>query len=338
MTRRIPDADLLQSELPSFPAAVGPEAKEQDVAQTLFYCDVVAGLRKRPKSIPCKYFYDDRGSQLFETICRTPEYYLTRTEIEVLTLHGSEIARVLGRDTHLIEFGSGSSSKVRLLLDLAPALASYIAVDISYGYLTRAAATLAKSYPHLRIVPLCADFTKPFVLPTSVRDGRRVGFFPGSTIGNFPPDEARLFLHQAATLLGDNGGLIVGVDLKKDPIILEAAYNDTAGVTAAFNLNLLRRINRELQGTFDLRNFAHRAIYNAKAGRIEMYIDSTTRQGVRLGDHGFTLEAGEPIHTENSYKYTVEEFQVLARSAGFVPVEAWTDHRKLFSVHYLRTA
>ncbi len=337
MTRRFSDADV-QPDLATFFGAMGLEAREQDVAQTMFYCDVVAGLRKRPKSIPCKYFYDERGSQLFETICRTPEYYLTRTEIEILTIHGAEIASLLTRDTHLIEFGSGSSSKVRILLDLAPALASYIAVDISLGYLSRATATLAKSYPHLRIMPLCADFTKPFVLPKSAREGRRVGFFPGSTIGNFAPEEARLFLHQAAAMLGENGGLIVGVDLKKDPIILEAAYNDTGGVTAAFNLNLLRRINRELQGNFDLRTFSHRAVYNAEAGRIEMYLDSARRQGVCVGDNAFSFDAGEAIHTENSYKYGVEEFQVLARSAGFVPVHAWTDRRKLFGVHYLRTA
>jgi L-histidine N-alpha-methyltransferase len=330
-------SEQIDRALPAAPGgfARAPLESYDEAARTLFYMDVVAGLEARPKSIPCKYFYDELGSQLFEAIVRTPEYYPPRAEIEILTLNAPEIAGLVGKGAHLIEFGSGSSHKIRLLLNAMPDLASYIAVDISETYLLKATATLQKSFPDLRVVPLCADFTQPFALPRIARSGRKVGFFPGSTIGNFTPAEARLFMHQAAAMLGQGGGFIVGVDLKKDATVLEAAYNDSASVTAAFNLNLLRRINHELGGTFDLNGFAHRAIYNANAGRIEMYLDSVRAQTVLVGDRSFAFTAGEPIHTENSYKYSVEEFHMLARSAGFIPGQVWTDRRKLFSLHFL---
>ncbi|MHB1205673.1 MAG: L-histidine N(alpha)-methyltransferase [Rhodospirillaceae bacterium] len=316
---------------PFAPAADGPD----EAARTLFHSDVIAGLARRPKAIPCKYFYDERGSQLFDAITRTPEYYPTRAELEILTVNAAQIASLVGKGAHLIEFGSGSSHKIRLLLGAMRELASYIAVDISEAYLLKATAALRKGFPDLPVIPLCADFTQPFVLPRSARAGRKVGFFPGSTIGNFTESQARAFLHQAAAMLGAGGGFIVGVDLKKDATVLEAAYNDSAGLTAAFNLNLLRRINRELGGAFDLGSFAHRAIYNADAGRIEMYLDSLRAQTVQVGDHGFAFTAGEPIHTENSYKYSVAEFHALARDAGFTPGQVWTDRRGLFSLHFL---
>lgn len=324
----------------AFAAALGafaryPAEPVDEAARALFHSDVIAGLSQRPKAIPCKYFYDERGSQLFDTITRTPEYYPTRAELEILTVNAPEIAALAGKAAHLIELGSGSSHKIRLLLGAMPDLASYIAVDISEAYLLKATAALRKSFPDLPVIPLCADFTKPFTLPRIARAGRKVGFFPGSTIGNFSPDEARQFLRQAAVMLGTGGGFIVGVDLKKDATVLEAAYNDSAGVTAAFNLNLLRRINRELGGTFDLGSFAHRAIYNAGAGRIEMYLDSLRAQTVQVGGRAFAFTTGEPIHTENSYKYSVAEFHALAGDAGFTPGQIWTDRRGLFSLHFL---
>lgn len=316
-------------------AAPALVSREDDAARTQFYADVVAGLGARPKSIPCKYFYDERGCRLFEAIVRTPEYYPTRAEIEILTLNAPEIGDLTGRGAHLVEFGSGSSHKVRLLLKSMPAPASYIAVDIAEDYLHKSAGALAREFPDLAVLALAADFTRPFTLPAVARDGRRIGFFPGSTIGNFTPEDARAFLRRCAKLLGPGGGLIVGVDLKKDPILLEAAYNDSAGVTADFNLNILRRANRELGANFDLGRFAHRAVYNQNLGRIEMYLDSTATQAAHVGDRPFTFVNGESIHTENSYKYTAPEFEALARAAGFTPGRCWTDRRKLFSVHYL---
>lgn len=306
-----------------------------DAQRTLFYADVAAGLSAKPKTLPCKYFYDERGARLFEAIVRTPEYYPTRAEIEILTLNAPEIADLIGRHAHLIEFGSGSSHKVRLLLKAAPTLASYIAVDISEGYLRKSAGALAREFPDLTVLALAADFTAPFALPSVTHGGRRVGFFPGSTIGNFSPEDAGAFLRRTAKLLGRGSGFLVGVDLKKDPILLEAAYNDSAGVTADFNLNVLRRINRELGANFDLGKFAHRAVYNQAQDRIEMYLDSTATQAVHVGDRPFLFGNGESIHTENSYKYTVAGFEALARAAGFIPGRCWLDRRKLFSVHYL---
>lgn len=327
--------ELLEQSYAEEAVALTPASREDDAARTLFYSDVVAGLGGRTKSIPCKYFYDERGAELFEAIVRTPEYYPTRAEIEILTLNAPEIAALAGKAAHLVEFGSGSSHKVRLLLKAMPTLASYIAVDISEDYLHKSVARLGREFPDVKAVALAADFTQVFALPRVARDGRRIGFFPGSTIGNFAPLEAAAFLKRTAALLGPGGALIIGVDLKKDRHLLDAAYNDSAGVTAQFNLNLLRRINRELGANFDCDKFAHRAVYNAGQGRIEMYLDSTATQTVHVGDRSFSFGNGESIHTENSYKYTVPEFETLASSAGFTPGRVWTDRRKLFSVHYL---
>ena len=320
---------------PLAPALAVARTRADDAAHTLFYSDVVAGLSATPKALPCKYFYDERGSQLFEAIVRTPEYYPTRAEIEILTINAQEIAALVGPFAHLIEFGSGSSHKIRLLLKSMPELASYIAVDISQDYLTKATKMLSREFPDLPVVPLCADFTQPFALPRVARQGRRVGFFPGSTIGNFAPEEAASFLEQTARLLGSGGGMLVGVDLKKDSIVLEAAYNDRAGITAAFNRNLLQRINRELSANFDPEAFNHRAIYNAGEGRIEMYLDSRVEQSVHVGDRSFTFGRGESIHTENSYKYSLAEFHALTHSTGFTHGQVWIDRRRLFSLHYL---
>ncbi len=318
----------------SLPSEQDEDSSSQAVSSD-FQNDVVAGLSQERKSIPCKYLYDQRGSQLFDAICRTPEYYPTRTEIALLNEHAQEIADLMGAGAHLIEFGSGSSLKVRILLDAAPGLASYVPVDISHDHLMQAAAAIAKDYPKLKVLPVTADFTQPSKLPDATRSGHKVGFFPGSTIGNFTGAEASAFLQNAAKLLGPGGGLLIGADLKKDPAILNAAYNDKAGVTSSFSLNLLRRINREIGGTFDPSRFQHEATYNAERGRIEIFLVSRDLQDVRVNGHTFNFESGERIHIENSHKYEIGEFQSLARRAGFSPQKAWVDDKNLFSVHYL---
>lgn len=300
-----------------------------------FYRDVVSGLRKAQKQIPCKYFYDQRGAQLFDAICRTPEYYPTRTEISLLKKHGDEIATLVGPRAQIVEFGSGSGVKTRLLLQALKDVASYVGVDISQECLEDATTELECTFPGMNIGSLWADFTQPFVVPRTDRAKRRVGFFPGSTIGNFLPQEAEDFLHNAARTLGHNGALIVGVDLKKDRRVLEAAYNDAAGVTSQFNLNLLKRINAVIGGTFNLEAFAHGAFYNADAGRVEMHLHSLDFQSARVGGHVFTFSAGESIHTENSHKYSVSEFQALAQGCGFTSAKVWTDENNLFSLHFL---
>lgn len=299
---------------------------------------VVDGLGRRPKAIPCKFLYDARGSALFDEICALPEYYPTRTEIGILEANAAAIAAAIGPGAQVIEFGSGSSRKIRILLDALCAPAVYAPVDISGVHLQRSARDLAGSYPQVPVVAVCADYTRPFRLPPLPGDGtaKRVGFFPGSTIGNFEPAEAVAFLAQAARLLGPGGEMLVGVDLKKDAAILDAAYNDSAGVTAAFNLNLLARANRELDAGFDLARFAHDAFYNADAGRIEIYIRSEIDQVVRCAGQVFRFAAGERVHTEYSCKYTVPEFQALAARAGFRALQVWTDPRQLFSLHSLR--
>jgi dimethylhistidine N-methyltransferase len=306
-------------------------------AEESFRDAVLAGLGRRRKSIPCRFFYDERGSALFEEICELPEYYPTRTEIGILEDNAREIARLMGRHAQLIEFGSGSSRKVRILLDALEEPAAYVALDISREPLLHATETLAAEFPRLAVVAVCADYTRPFDLPPLpvTRAGRRVGFFPGSTIGNFVPDEAVEFLAGWRRLLGRDGGLLIGVDLKKDKDVLEAAYDDRQGVTAAFNLNLLERMNRELGGDFDLDRFAHEAFYNEAAGRIEIYIRSLADQIVTVAGHAIRFAEGERIHTEDSCKYSVPEFHRLAAHAGFRPVQTWTDDAALFSVHFL---
>jgi dimethylhistidine N-methyltransferase len=297
--------------------------------------DVLRGLRRRPRAIGPKFFYDERGSHLFDAICQTPEYYPTRTETAILQRHRTQIARRLPADCVLLEPGSGNSRKVRILLDAVRPRA-YVPMDISRDYLRDAARQVAAEYPWLAVHAVCADYTTPLVLPARIPRTRKVAFFPGSTIGNFEPAQAIAFLRTIARQVDSDGGLLIGVDLKKDPARLHAAYNDAAGITAAFNLNLLTRINRELGGDFDLAGFEHRAYYNGTAGRIEMHLVARTPQRVNIDGEHFDFVAGESIHTENSYKYSIDEFQTLASQAGFTPVDVWTDAARLFSLHYLR--
>jgi L-histidine Nalpha-methyltransferase len=298
---------------------------------------VLKGLGRTPKSIPCKFFYDARGSMLFEAICRLPEYYLTRTETAILEEGAAEIAAQIGPHSRLIEFGSGASTKVRILLTALDRPAAYVPVDISREHLRDAAVGLAEDFPSLPVVAVCADYTRPFALPPlPAPGGKRVGFFPGSTIGNFEPDAAVNFLTNYARILGPGGEMLIGVDLKKDPEILDAAYNDRAGVTAEFNLNLLGRINRELDGDLDIDRFEHVAFYNEAEGRIEIYIRSLANQEAWIAGTSIFFAKDELIHTEYSYKYSVVEFRNLAARAGFRPLDTWTDPADLFSVHYFR--
>lgn len=302
-----------------------------------FLLDVVDGLSQEQKTLSPKYFYDANGSALFDEICQLQEYYPTRTELGVLSERADEIANLVDGQ-HLIEFGSGSSVKIRILLDAADGLASYVPVDISREHLLDAAQSIADDYPALDVIPVCADFTKTFPLPDTVTAGARAGFFPGSTIGNFSRPEAENFLVMAAGMLGNGGGLVIGVDLKKDPKLLHAAYNDANGVTAEFNLNLLARINRELEGTFDLSAFTHDARYVEHKGRVEMHLVSLKDQTVVIQGRPFEFKKDESIHTENSHKYDIDEFHEMGRQAGFAPDKTWTDDNNLFSVHYLKVA
>lgn len=298
---------------------------------------VLAGLARFPKSIPPKFFYDERGSRLFDAICELPEYYPTRTETGILRRIAGEIAALAGGDCLLVELGSGASRKVRLLLEaLRPA--AYLGIDISRDFLLASTRRLARDYPWLRVHAACADFSQPLRLDHCPTQPRRLGFFPGSSIGNFEPAEAEALLRRLQELLGPDGALLIGVDLKKDQALLHAAYNDRQGVTAAFNLNLLRRIRAELDADLDPNGFAHRAFYNPGPGRIEMHLESRRAQRLRIDGQVFTFQAGETIHTENSYKYSVAEFQALARRAGYRPERVWTDPRGLFSVHWLGMA
>jgi dimethylhistidine N-methyltransferase len=301
-----------------------PEAKPRST----FAADVIAGLTSDPKRLPAKYFYDRTGSELFDRITRLPEYYPTRTELALLKQHGGEIARLLPAGGALIEFGSGSATKASILLSAASQIAAYVPVDISAEHLHQEAGRLRHAFPGLRIVPIDADFCVPFGLPGEIAKGPRAGFFPGSTIGNFEPHEASRFLQNAATTLGEGAVFIVGVDLVKDRAVLHAAYNDAAGVTAAFNRNLLVRINRELGANFDLKTFEHHAFFNRERSRIEMHLASTTRQKVKVDGEVIEFRAGETIHTENSYKYTLESFGALARGAGWRVRTHWTDGRR----------
>jgi dimethylhistidine N-methyltransferase len=300
-----------------------------------FAHDVVAGLTSRPKRLSPKYFYDHAGAQLFEEITRLPEYYPTRCELEILRTHASDMARFFPAGSALIEFGSGSSKKVRILLAAAPTIAAYIPVDISSDMLVQEAQELRRDHPQLAVLPVEADFTQPFSLPAAAADMPRAGFFPGSTIGNFEPHEACAFLRHAGRMLGPRATLIIGVDLVKDASVLNAAYDDATGVTAKFNLNLLTRINRELGANFDLPSFSHEAFYNAERHRVEMHLASKKRQKVRVNGRTIDFRTGETIHTENSYKYTLDSFRALARGSGWTPVAVWTDAGENFSIHAL---
>jgi dimethylhistidine N-methyltransferase len=302
-----------------------------------FLADAQAGLAASPKALSPKYFYDETGSRLFDDICRTEEYYVTRTEMALLDTVAPEVARIVGPGAIVIEYGSGSSWKIRKLLDALEHPAEYVALDISRDHLIGAAGAIAHDYPDLRVGAVCADFTEPLTLPpeAAIGGGHRLGFLPGSTIGNFAPARAERFLRAALDELSPKGGVLIGVDLKKDEARLNAAYNDRKGVTAAFNLNLLSRMQRELAADVNPEDFEHVAFYNDALGRVEMHLKSRRAQTVHIGGKSFDFAAGETLHTENSYKYTIEEFQSLARRAGFHPARVWTDPEKLFSVHYL---
>jgi dimethylhistidine N-methyltransferase len=303
---------------------------------TQFAADVVAGLTATPKRLSPKYFYDSIGSALFERITELPEYYPTRTEVGILNARAEEIAALIPPGAALIEFGSGSSTKTRIILSAADKLGAYIPVDISGQFLQQQAAELRREYPKLQVLPVAADFTQPFELPAAARTMPRAGFFPGSTIGNFEPHEAAAFLRHAGSILGPGATFIVGVDLVKDTQVLQRAYNDSQGVTAKFNLNLLARINRELGAKLDLACFEHHAFFNRERSRIEMHLASHKRQRLRVCGECIDFRAGETIHTENSYKYSIESFGALARGAGWTPVAMWTDANCYFSVHALR--
>lgn len=316
-------------------ARIARPIEPPDEATTAFAADVIEGLKANPKRLPPKYFYDETGSRLFERITMQPEYYPTRTELGILRQHASDIAQLLPARGALIEFGSGSSKKARLVLRASPHLSAYVPVDISAEFLHEEAALLRTDFPALTIAPIAADFVKPFTLPPSVGALPRAGFFPGSTIGNFEPHQACAFLRHAGSMLGRGAVLIIGVDLVKDRAILNAAYNDDAGITAQFNRNVLSRINRELAADFDVAAFEHHAFFNRELSRIEMHLASIKRQKVKVCGETIEFRAGETIHTENSYKYTIESFGALARGSGWTPLKHWSDPDRYFSVHAL---
>ncbi len=317
-------------------SALRYSTRQEAAASDSFADHVVNGLSDDPKWLSAKYFYDAAGSELFEQITRLPEYYPTRTELKILECHAGAMAAYIPLAAALVEFGTGSTKKARIIMNAAPQIAAYVPVDISAEFLAQEAAAVRRDVPNVAVLPVAADFTRDFDLPTQVRTRPRVGFFPGSTIGNFEPEDATEFLRQAARILGNGATMIVGVDLVKDAKILNAAYDDAAGVTARFNLNVLARMNRELGGDFDLTAFRHRAFYNAADHRIEMHLESLEAQTVTVAARTFDFRAGETIHTENSYKYTVESFRALAQRAGWRSVAVWTDPDDYFSIHALK--
>ena len=318
-------------------AAALAKAPRFDEQTSAFAGDVVAGLSQQPKRLSPKYFYDAAGSELFEQITLLPEYYPTRTELGILRDRAAEIAAIIPKGAALVEFGAGATTKARLLLNQCD-FAAYVPVDISGDFLNAQADALRQDFPDLNVYPVTADFTAPFALPDAVKAMPKVGFFPGSTLGNFEPHEACGFLRSAREILGEGAQMIIGVDLEKDERVLQAAYNDAAGVTGRFNLNVLVRINRELGGNFDLSAFTHRAIYNRERHRIEMHLISRKTQTVRILGRTFTFRAGESIHTESSYKYSLDRFAALAQGSGWTPTASWTDAAAMFSVHALVAA
>jgi len=314
------------------PLRLSDQAPEFDAVEA----EVLDGLRGEPKQLPCKLFYDERGSRLFDGITRLPEYYPTRVEVGILRSNAAEMAERLGRRCLLVELGSGSSVKTRILLDELVEPAAYVPVDISEEHLVASAERLRTRYPDLEVLPVSADYTREIEIPpTSLEAERRAVFFPGSTIGNFHRHEAVEFLRRIAELLAGDGALLVGVDLKKDPEILHRAYDDAQGLTARFNLNVLSRLNRELRADFDPARFRHRAVWNEAEGRVEMHLDSLADQVVRVSGAKIRFREGESIWTESSYKYTLDEFRSLAAGSGFAPGRVWTDEEGLFSVHLL---
>src|SRR6202163_1101145 len=309
-------------------------AQPFDEQTAAFAGDAVGDLSQHPKRLSPKYFYDATGSELFEQITLLPEYYPTRTELGILRDRGSEVAAIIPEGAALVEFGAGATTKVRLLLEQC-AFGAYVPVDISGDFLKAQADALRQDFPALSVYPVAADFTAPFALPDAVKAMPKVGFFPGSTLGNFEPHEACAFLRSAGEILGKDALMVIGVDLEKDERVLYQAYNDAAGVTARFNLNVLVRINSELGGNFDTSGFIHRAIYNRDRHRIEMHLISRKSQTVRVLGRSFSFRVGESIHTENSYKYSLERFTALARGSGWRPRHSWTDAAGMFSVHAL---
>lgn len=300
--------------------------------------EVVRGLTSNPKTLPPKLFYDAMGAELFERICELPEYYLTRAELEILRARSGEIAKLAGPRAALIEYGSGAGVKIRLLLDALESPAAYVPIDISHEQLARVAGELAAEYPNVAVRPLNADYTAPLTLPVLPEGSRRLAFFPGSTIGNFHPMEASIFLRRVRRAVGRNGALVLGVDRRKRAGILDAAYDDAAGVTAAFNLNMLSRVNRELGADFDLDRFAHRAYFNSKASRVEMHLVSLADQIVHVAGEPIRFASGESIWTESSYKYDRARLRELTESAGFRLDRLWTDSKQQFWVAYLSAA
>jgi dimethylhistidine N-methyltransferase len=310
-----------------------------EVAKKIFRDEVLAGLSKPSRQLPCKFFYDDQGAQLFRQICELPEYYVTRTEIEILRLHGAEIASALGPQIELIGLGTGAGTKTKILLEELDRPAVYVPIDISKEQLENSSERFRKMFPDLQVLPVAADYLEPFELPLPRHlSSRSVVYFPGSTIGNFEPNDASEFLSRLVELVGDGGGLLIGLDLQKDRHVIEAAYNDSAGVTAKFNKNLLARINRELGSDFNLAHWQHYAIYNPAEGRIEISLISENDQTVRIGDQSFEFRAGEKILTEYSYKHTIGGFIMLARQAGFEFQQIWTDDQQWFGVFYFTVA
>jgi len=300
---------------------------------------VLAGLRRTPKELSPVWFYDEYGSTLFDAICELPEYYLTRTELAIMETHAAEMARIIGPQAALIEFGSGTSMKTRLLLNRLAAPAAYVPVDIAREHLIDAANTLSRDYPGLRVFPVCADFTQPFELPKPAQSAqRRVVYFPGSTLGNFSREQAHTVLARMRDIVGDHGAVLIGIDLKKDPDILRAAYNDSAGVTAKFNLNALQHINRELGANFDLRGFRHEAVWNEDQSRIEIFLVSMKDQTVSIAGTPVRFSQGEPLRTEFCHKYTLESFASLAASAQLTATHVWMDPEQKFSVQMLEPA
>ena len=315
------------------------KSTETEAARKIFREEVLAGLCASPRKLPCKFFYDQHGAQLFQQICNLSEYYVTRTEIEILRLHGAEMAAALGPQVELIGLGTGAGTKTKILLEELDRPAVYVPIDISTEQLEKSSGRFRKMFPNLQGLPVAADYLEPFELPLPRHlSSRSVVYFPGSTIGNFEPDHACEFLSRLVDLVGEGGGLLIGLDLQKDRHVIEAAYNDSAGVTAKFNKNLLARINRELGANFDLAHWQHYAVYNPAEGRIEIYLISEIDQTVRIGEHSFKFRAGEKILTEYSYKHTIGGFITLARQAGFEFQQIWTDDQRWFGVFYFTVA
>ncbi len=304
-----------------------------------FLAEVLNGLRKPQKELPSKYFYDEHGSHLFERICTLDEYYISRTEASIMEAHVKEMAELVGPRVLLIEYGSGDCTKVRILLDHLHDPVAYVPIDISQEQLLRVTRDIASSYPRLEVLPVYADYTSGFELPVPKRPNeRKMVYFPGSTISNFDPIPAKHFLEHIASVCGQGGALLIGVDLKKDPVVLHRAYNDSQGVTAAFNLNLLKRINRELNCDFQVEWFEHYAFYNPREGRIEMHLVSLREQTVHLNNISIPFARGESVWTESSYKFNFDEFAEMAAAAGFKVGQVWTDEKQWFSVQYLVNA